>query len=60
MDNREAGNVTRREVLIKASIGALGVLLLRFFPRIRKETEKERFLKNISDVEASYYKRLAG
>lgn len=60
MDNKKAGNMTRREVLAKAVMGVFGVLLLPLFPRVRRETKREEFLKNISDVEASHYKRLAG
>ncbi|KPJ48586.1 hypothetical protein AMJ40_07230 [candidate division TA06 bacterium DG_26] len=60
MDNKKAGSMTRREVLVKAAVGVFGILLLPFFPRVRKETKREEFLRNISDVEASHYKRLAG
>lgn len=60
MDDKKPGDVTRREVLVKAAMGVFGVLLLPLFPRVKRETKREKFLKNISDVEASHYKRLAG
>jgi len=60
MDDKKSCNVTRREVLVKAAMGVFGVLLLPLFPRVRRETKREKFLRNISNIEASHYKRLAG
>ena len=52
--------MTRREVLGKALLGVVGVVVAPLLPHLRKETKREKFLKSIPDQEASYYKKLAG
>jgi len=60
VDRQRDNNVTRREVLGKVVAGLTAVLLSPLFPHVRRETKRAEFIKNISDRDASYYKRLAG
>jgi hypothetical protein len=52
--------MTRREIISKAFLGVTGALLASLLPGRMKETRREEFERNISDRDASYYKRLLG
>ncbi|MFQ5906286.1 MAG: hypothetical protein ACE5JA_06910 [bacterium] len=60
MDQDRHNCMSRREVLGKAVVGLAAVLLSPLFPHMRRETKREKFIRNVSNRDASYYKRLAG
>jgi hypothetical protein len=60
MDRKEADHLTRREVISRGFFGVVGALIASILPRSRKEMTREEFERNISDREASFYRRLAG
>lgn len=53
-------SITRREVISKALAGIAGAVFASILPRFRRGRERDEFMKNISNRDASYYKRLAG
>lgn len=60
MATKKEREMTRREIISKAFLGVTGALLVSFLPGRMKETRREEFERNISDREASYYKKLLG
>lgn len=60
METQIQKEMTRREVISKAFFGMAGALLASVIPRRTKDARREDIEKNISDYDASYYKRLLG
>jgi hypothetical protein len=60
MKREKHAEPTRREVVSKMFFGAVGALFAAVFGKAGKAGASDEFERNISDTEASYYKRLAG
>jgi hypothetical protein len=52
--------LTRREVLAKALVGVTAVILCPLFSNSGRENAVENSIENVSNRDASFYRRLAG